>query len=398
MDNQEVRLLKHHRYTVFFLLLVLGIICVSCANPRASSQTLEIGEEGEEMPEEMVWSVYDINAGGYAEASAVANEITEAYGTQIRMLPSSSGVGRMMPLYLGAADVGKIGDEFKFAFEATEEFFDLGWGPQDVRAIWAPISPFGLAVSEDSDIESIEDLEGMRVPHISGNTSVNIKTESMLAFGGLTLDDVDVVDFNDYGGQGQALIQDELDVASINPQAGGMFEADSLDGIRWLQMPASDEEGWEHVHDVASWFYPREIDDGAGMTDDNEILGHGYLMAAYADQDEEDMYAFTKAHVEQYENYEGATANMWTYHPDEVITNPAAIGVPFHEGSIRYLDEIGLWDEQKQEENDALIERQEDLQEAWTIVEEEAEEMNLSEDEHEEHWLERKEELVPEEF
>lgn len=396
-------MIKHCKSLI--VLLIAGMIFTGCSNPRASSENLTVdggnennGEKEEvQMPEDIVWSVYGINAAGYAEASAIANEMTEEYGTQIRMLPSSSGVGRMMPLYLDKADIGKLGDEAKFAFEADKEFFDLGWGPQDMRAIWAPVSPFGLAVREDSNIESIEDLEGKRVPMISGNSSINLKTEIMLAYGGLTPEDVDLVDTNDYGGQGNALIQGELDVASINPLSGGMYEADSLEGIRWLQMPAENEEAWDNVQDIASWYAPRKIDEGAGMTETNEIMGHGYLIASYADTDEEDMYAFTKAMVEQYENYKNATSNMWTYHPDEIKISPAEVGIPFHKGTVRYFKENDMWSEQQQKENDALIERQQDLQEAWKVVEKEAKEMNLSNEEHEEHWIKRKEELVPEE-
>jgi hypothetical protein len=39
--------------------------------------------------------------------------------------------------------------------------------------------------------------------------------------------------------------------------------------------------------------------------------------------------------------------------------------VPYHEGAIRYLAEIGVWTEAFQEQNDRLIERQEVLQAAW---------------------------------
>lgn len=90
---------------------------------------------------------------------------------------------------------------------------------------------------------------------IPGNNSVNIKTEAILGFGGLSREDVEIVDINSYGGQGEALIQGEIDVASINPLAGGMFEADSLGGIRWLQMPSDDEERWAQSAEVADWFF-----------------------------------------------------------------------------------------------------------------------------------------------
>src|SRR4051812_31459604 len=96
------------------------------------------------LPKQMTWSVYDVGSGGYAEMSAIANSLTSKYGTQIRMLPSASGVGRMIPLKNNQASIGKLGDEIQFSFEAIEEFSKPEWGPQDVRAVWAPISQFGF--------------------------------------------------------------------------------------------------------------------------------------------------------------------------------------------------------------------------------------------------------------
>ena len=138
----------------------------------------------------MTWSVYDVGSGGYAEMSAIANSLTSKYGTQIRMLPSASGVGRMIPLKNNQASIGKLGDEIQFSFEAIEELSKPEWGPQDVRAVWAPISQFGFAVWKDSDIKTIADLKGKKIPRITGNSSVNIKNEAILAFAGLTWDDV----------------------------------------------------------------------------------------------------------------------------------------------------------------------------------------------------------------
>lgn len=39
--------------------------------------------------------------------------------------------------------------------------------------------------------------------------------------------------------------------------------------------------------------------------------------------------------------------------------------VPFHEGAVRYLDEAGLWSEEAEAHNAALIHRQEVLATAW---------------------------------
>ena len=43
--------------------------------------------------------------------------------------------------------------------------------------------------------------------------------------------------------------------------------------------------------------------------------------------------------------------------------------VPYHDGAIRYFKEAGKWTDAAQAHNDALIERQKVLQDAWTALE-----------------------------
>ncbi|MBX9973616.1 TAXI family TRAP transporter solute-binding subunit [Cytobacillus firmus] len=388
MLKKKIRVL----FTIF-LLMILAVGCGSnnTAQKSASNASKSPGSSGG-LPSQMTWSVYDVGSGGYAEMSAIANVLTENNGSQIRMLPSASGVGRMLPLKNQQASVGKLGDEIQFSFEGIKEFTDQDWGPQDVRAYWAPISQFGFAVREDSDIKSIADLKGKKIPMITGNASVNIKNEAILAFAGLSLDDVEIVNLTSYAGQGDALIQGQIDVAGINPTASSMFEADSMGGIRWLEMDPDDSEGWKRVEETASWLIPYTTDGGAGMDGDTNVMGHGYLIGGYANQDPNYIYELLKSMDENFDQYKDALPNLALYSKDEVLTEPR--GIPFHEGTIKFLEEKGLWDDEKQAKNDALIERFGKLQEAWDQTVKEAKKEGISEDDFQEFWLEKKTELV----
>ncbi|MDM5225826.1 TAXI family TRAP transporter solute-binding subunit [Cytobacillus sp. NJ13] len=388
MLKKKIRVL----FTIF-LLMILAAGCGSnnTAQKSASNASKSPGSSGG-MPSQMTWSVYDVGSGGYAEMSAIANVLTEKNGSQIRMLPSASGVGRMLPLKNQQASIGKLGDEIQFSFEGIKEFADQDWGPQDVRAYWAPISQFGFAVREDSDIKSIADLKGKKIPMITGNASVNIKNEAILAFAGLSLDDVEIVNLTSYAGQGDALIQGQIDVAGINPTASSMFEADSMGGIRWLEMDPDDSEGWKRVEETASWLIPYTTDGGAGMEGDTNVMGHGYLVGGYANQDPNYIYELLKSMDENFDQYKDALPNLALYSKDEVLTEPR--GIPFHEGTIKFLEEKGLWDEEKQAKNDALIERFGKLQEAWDQTVKEAKKEKIPEKDFQEFWLEKKAELV----
>jgi TRAP transporter TAXI family solute receptor len=388
MFNKPIRFL----FTIF-LLSILLVGCSSNENQKtASNVNSSSSNDSGSLPKQMTWSVYDVGSGGYAEMSAIANTLTEEYGTQVRMLPSASGVGRMVPLRDKTASIGKLGDEIQFAFEGNEEFAQQDWGPQNVRAIWAPISQYGFAVREDSDIKTIADLKGKKIPKVTGNASVNIKNEAMLSFGGLSWDDVEVIDITSYAGQGEALIQGQIDAAGINPTASAMFEADSKGGIRWLEMDPDDTEGWERTTETASWMIPYTMDNGAGMESDTNIMGHGYLIGGYADQDPNTIYELLKAMDENFSAYKDAMPNLALYDKELVVTEPR--GIPFHEGTIKFLEEKGLWDEEKQAKNDELVARYDKLKSAWDQVMEEAKKEGISKDDFPAFWLEKKAELV----
>lgn len=377
--------------------MVLMLIMTACSDgsEQAKDNQGNDASEIDGLPNQMAWSVYDVGSGGYAEATAIADSLTKVYGSQIRLLPSSSGVGRINPLKAGDAVVGRLGDEAQFAYEALYEFAEKSWGPdKDLRVVWTPYSFFGLTVLEKSDIDTIEDLKGKKVPFIVGNDSINIKTEVMLAFGGLTWDDVEVVELSEYGTQGDALKQGQIEVASMLPSSSVLYELDTLDGIRWLEMPADDESGWEAVQEIAPWLLPGQMDNGAGMSEENpvEIMGYAYSMYTYEDTDPEIVYSIAKALDDTFDNWKDSAANLENWSKDNIVVEP--LGVPMHEGFIKFLEENELWTEEYDEKNEALIERGKLLKETWDEVVAESEEEGISDADFPKYWLDKKEELM----
>ncbi len=380
------------------ILLISILILAACGesngNDNTNSGSTANGEAIEGLPNKMVWSVYDVGSGGYIEATAIANELSKAYKSQIRLLPSSSGVGRMQPMKQGTADIGRLGDEYQFAFEGDYEFATKAWGPQDLRVVWSPFSYLGFVGLEKAGIETVADLKGKKVPFIVGNHSVNLKTEAALAFADLTWDDVERIELSDYGGQADALKNGQIDIIFMNPTASVLYELESMDKIKWIEMDADDEESWARVQEIAPWVVPSEMDNGAGMSEENTavIMGYGYPAAAYAEQNAEHIYGYVKAMDETYDKWKDAAANLHNWYKENVLVEP--LGVPFHEGTIRFLEEEGLWTEEYQAKNDELVERGKKLQEAWEETVKSADAEGISEDAFPEYWMNKKEELV----
>ncbi|UOQ95131.1 TAXI family TRAP transporter solute-binding subunit [Halobacillus shinanisalinarum] len=381
------------RKNIFLIILLISsaLTFVGCSNSSKSNASNGDNNEGSiNLPSLMTWSVYDVGASGYAEMSAIADMLTEQYNTNIRLIPSATGVGRMTVLRDGQASIGKLGDESQFAFEGREEYADLAWGPQNLRAVWSPISQYGFGVREEDGIESIEDLKGKKIPYFPGNSSVNVKTEAMLAFGDLTWDDVEVVELTTYAGQGAALAQGQIDAVSGIPSSSTFYETDSKSKIDWINMNPNDDEGWSRVEEVAPWLFPESRDDGAGMEGETPLMGYGYSIVSYADA--ENIKSLLEAMDENFDQFKDAVPGASLYAKEKVLTEPR--GLPFHEETVEFFKENGMWSEEKQAKNDELIERSNRLAEAWEKVVAEAKDKGISDEKFAEYWLERKSELV----
>lgn len=321
------------------------------------------------LPSSMVWATYDVGSSGFVEASAIADAFGKAYGPRVRLMPSGTSIARLLPLKTGRAQYGWLADELYFATEGTYDFAAADWGPQDLRVLAGRPSTFGLATAADSGIKSVADVRGKRVPRIKANPSINIKVEAMLAFGGLTWDDVHVVEVPSYGAALQALVNGQADVAGTTPTAAALYELESQRGIAWVPLPKDNAAGWKAITSVADFFAPVTATAGAGLSPEKpaELFAVRYpMISVYAKASDEDVYEFLKALDKTYGLYSGATNAMPGWRLAEAGTAPS--DAPFHPGAVRYLKEIGVWTERDEAWNTARLARLEAVRAAWSTA------------------------------
>lgn len=328
---------------------------------------LTAGASAAELPKSMTWSSYDVGSAGYAEASAIADAFGKKFGTRIRIQPSGSSIGRLQPVLSKRADIGFLATETFFASEGIHDFSTRRWGPQDLRVVAGRPSSFGIFTAADADIHTLQDLKGKRFAYVAGNPSINVKCDAFLAFAGLTRDDVDAKMFPTYANAMSSLARNEADASCTTTTPSHVYELEqSPRGIRWLEVPADDQEGWKRLRAVAPFFQPYTETVGAGISKENpvDILAYRYpVLVVRSDSDADLVYAFTKALDETYDLYKDATSVMPRW--DLKQAGVPAADAPFHEGAIRYLKEKGIWTDEAQAWNDARVKRLNALRDAW---------------------------------
>ena len=324
-----------------------------------------------QLPRQIAWTAYNLGTTGYNQAVAIGAMLRDKYDVTLRIIPGQNDVSRLLPLKTGRVDFTANGVATYFAQEGMFQFANPEWGPQPLRLLMTSngLSNQGIAVAADTGVTTFAELRGRRVPYVRAAPALNVSMEAYLACGGLTWDDVIRVDFPGYDANWNGLINGDIDVAFGTTVSGPPYRLEaSPRGILWLPAPHDDEGCWERMLAIGPYFTKHFATRGAGISEDNphEAGTSPYpLLTALATQDNDYVYALTRAINENYDDFKDS--------------DPGAIGwalesqvfqwvVPYHEGAVNYWREIGVWTDVIEAHNQGLIRRQEVLASAWTEV------------------------------
>lgn len=321
------------------------------------------------LPPQVVWTAYDTGSSGFNQVVAYGAALKDAHGTDIRVLPGANDISRMTPLKTGRAQVSAMGIGSYFAQEGMDVFAAPDWGPQRLRLLGSVVSGNAIAtgVAGDIGVESYADLRGKRVAWVVGSAALNTNMEAMLAFGGLTWDDVNKVEFSGFGASWNAIIGDQADAAIASTISGQTRELEaSPRGIVWPPMPHDDDEAWERVQAVAP-YYTRHIATAGsgGISPENPLQTGSYpypIIIVYDTQDADIVYGTVKSMYELVDQYKDGAPGSDGWALDKQTMQWV---LPFHDQAVEYFKEAGVWTDEMQAHNDDLVRRQDVLTAAW---------------------------------
>ncbi|SFR80998.1 TRAP transporter solute receptor, TAXI family [Marinobacter daqiaonensis] len=336
----------------------------------AATPTLAFSAEGVDLPDTLAMTAYGTGSAGYSQMVSIGNLLQNEYGTSVRILPGENDVSRMTPLKTGRVPLCACGIASYYGSEGVLMFASPDWGPQPIRVIVTSTASFGLgvAVAGDIGVETPADLKGKRVSWIRGDDALNIGTEAFLAFGGLTWDDVERVEFPGYGRAFEGVIADQSDTGftmSVAPPAQQL--AASPRGIVWPRLDPDDKEGWERLQSVAPYFQPHKVTSAAGddYGKDNPWIGASYpypILVMNADADPKIASSLVRVFIEDYDKYKDAAPGNAGY---SLENQNMKWVIPFHDEVVEYYKDIGHWTDEMQAHQDQLVERQQVLTDTW---------------------------------
>ncbi|MFL6623807.1 MAG: TAXI family TRAP transporter solute-binding subunit [Sulfurifustaceae bacterium] len=321
------------------------------------------------LPSTLTLTAYDTGSSGFNIAVAVGKALKDKQGTDVRVLPAGNDVARLAPVKAGRAQVSAMGVGVYFAQEGVFEFAVKEWGPQPLRLILASIdcNALSLGVAKDTGVKQIKDLKGKRIGMVVGSPALNQNALAVLAFAGLTRNDVKLVEFSSYGAMWKGVVNNEADAAFASTVAAQTKEVEtSPRGIVWPPAPASDKEGWARMRKIAPYYTPHKATCGSGGLSAQspvELPTYPYpIFMAYASQPAPLVYSLAKAMIVDYDAYKDGAPGASGL---DVKRQNLTWVLPYHEGTVKALREAGVWTAEHEAHNQRLVKRQDALAAAW---------------------------------
>ncbi len=378
------------RTLIFALVAVVAFATVATAGTSPKS---------EQIPKSLSCTSYGVTSGAYTMLAFFGEAWLDKYKMKVRVIPAGTDMARLIPLRSREVQFAASGVAAYFAQEGIYEYASKAWGPQDLRYMWIAQHPgCPMAVRGDSDIRKLSDLKGKRVPFVPGAAAVNVAVESFLKAGGLTWKDVVRVEVPSYGAAAKGVLNGTVDTCYYNVTGSAMYElAASPYGIRYLAPPESDTKAWEAMDSILPFYAPFVSTIGAGLSPQHpaDTITYPYpIFTAYTDMPVNVAYWITRATNESYDavskkDTSGKMALCWPLKASMRLFRSNKCW-PFHEGSIKYLKEIGVWTPQDDKINAAAIARQGKLQAAWKQTLAEAKAKKISDKDFADFWLKKR--------
>ena len=350
-----------------------GVLSVLAVTAAASAIAFAAAAADKpKLPGTIVWTAYGVGSAGYNESVAIGSALKKNLGVNLRVQPGKNDISRMAPLRDHKVKFSNNGIGTYFGQEGVFEFTVPDWGPQPLRIMMMNNGDANLVlgVAADVGIKTMADLKGKRVSWTVGAPSLNHNIAAALAFAGLTWADVKKVEVPGFDASWDAIVNNQSDAAFSSTVSGvpKKLEA-SPRGLYWVPMPHADKAGWARLKKIAPYFAPHMGTIGSGgVSKAHPHDGASYpypVLTTNANEDADLVYNLVKAIDIYFDDFKDGSPGIGGWALSKQVFDWA---VPFHDGAIKYFKEKGVWTEENQKHNDALVKRQAILIATWKAV------------------------------
>ncbi|MGD9862385.1 MAG: TAXI family TRAP transporter solute-binding subunit [Pseudodonghicola sp.] len=333
------------------VIVALGLSTAAAAQDYQWPRLLVIGTPG-------------TSTGSFASTNGWGPILQKETGTTVRIVPEDNELQRYRRLTerKDIAIASTAAAMMRFQIEGIGGY--AATRPAPLRILWHHNdTPWGYVVAGDSPIHSMEDLRkgGVRVADGVFATTMSTAVEKALpAYLGIDPDKAGetftYVPAASYGANCRAVVEGKADIAHCAPISSIMSELEGAPGgIRWIPMPASETEAWARYLEHRPMLVPTRIDLGVKSAQGVEGITSNYLYSVPASADADFVYNMAKWMHQSFDHYKGTHALAARMSAEQFRAYLDRSPLPVHEGTVRYLREIGMWTDADDAWNAAAI-------------------------------------------
>ena len=341
------------RLTAGSLAVTLGLSTAAAAQDFDWPRLLVIGTPG-------------TASGSFASTNGWGPVLQQETGTTVRIVPEDSEPMR----YQRLTDREDIAISSVAAAEMRFQAQGIGGyaasKPVPQRILWHHNdTPWGYVVAGDSELQTIEDIAkgGVRVTEgLFSPPMVAAVNEALPAYLGMTPEEaqekITFVPASSYAENCRSVVEGKSDVAYCAPISSVLSEMEGAPGgIRWLSMDPDNKEGWDGYLTYRPMLIPTEISLGVQTAQGVGGVTSNFLYAVPASADVDFAYNMAKWLHTSFDAYKDTHALAARMSLDLFRSYLDRTPLPVHEGTVKYLREIGAWTEEDDAWNDAAIEK-----------------------------------------
>ncbi|UOD51404.1 TAXI family TRAP transporter solute-binding subunit [Orrella daihaiensis] len=283
----------------------------------------------------------------YAVGSAISSLVTQKDAARLLVQPTSGSSENVVLLNNGDVEFAIL-NTVELAWAKSGDVIFNGRKHDDLRLVSAMFQfPIGIAVPADSDIKTLADLKGKRMPSgYASHLTIRYIQDAILNTAGLTSADVQGLPVANYVQGMEMLGQGRVDAAVVGPTSGKAREINSQlerqGGIRFIPIPNT-PEALKQMQDVFPGAQHRQLSKGSklpGVDEDVNVMSWSGFLATNAGVSDDVVYAVTKTIAENTGELAQATPTLRNLTPDNMLERHP---VDYHPGAERYYREAGKW-------------------------------------------------------
>jgi TRAP transporter TAXI family solute receptor len=297
----------------------------------------------------------------YALAGGLAKVASESGPVQLTVQPYS-GTSTFLPLLdNGELDFGIVnGVDMGMAYQGPQKLKvggknDFPHSPNTRLVMRGAPLIIGLLVKKDSPLKSVHDIKGKRVTgEYPAHQAVWFNMFGMLASGGLTWKDVNVVPVPAVNDGIDALVQGRAEVTAGALNMAKIREADASVGVRHLSVDCS-PEGDRRVRQAVPGYYTRIVKAGgaAAIVEDTCTVAYDIYFATHKGASDQLINAILKATWDNVEKLPPMHPGFKEWTRDRVAS--ADVTMPYHPAAVQFYKEKNVWNAKMDEAQKRLL-------------------------------------------